>query len=103
MELILEKHIEKTKNIRGGKLHIIGTRITVSDIALWHFRQGYSLNEIAVKYDLSLAAVHAAISYYYDHKAEIDREIEDGRAAYRRLKASSPSLLDQSLRPPGHA
>lgn len=103
MELFLEKHIEITNGIRGGKPHLAGSRITVSDIVLWHFRQGYSLEEIAVKYDLSLAAVHAAISYYYDHKAEIDQEIEDGRAHYQRMKASSPSLLDQSIRPSDHA
>ena len=47
--------------------------------------------------DLPLAAVYAAIAYYYDHKDEIDAEIENGRATYEQLKATSPSLVQQKL------
>ena len=97
MELVLEKHIEKTVGIRGGKARIAGTRIAVSDVVIWHFRQGDSLDEIGVTYDLPLAAVYAAISYYFDHKEEIDSEIENGRLTYERLKAASPSLVQQKL------
>ena len=97
MELILEKHIEKTANIRGGKACLVGTRIAVSDIVIWHFRQGESLDEIGVTYDLPLAAVYAALCYYFDHKQEVDDEIENGRIAYEKLRASSPSLVQQKL------
>ena len=97
MEQILDKHIEKTTGMRGGKARITGTRITVSDIVISHFRLGESLDEIAVTYDLPLAAVYAAIAYYLDHKDEIDSEIENGRRFYEQLKAKSPSLVQQKL------
>lgn len=97
MELVLEKHIEKTAEVRGGKARITGTRIAVSDIVIWHFRQGESLDEIAVTYDLPLAAVYAAIAYYFDHKNEIDTEIENGRLYYEKMKATTPSLVQQKL------
>lgn len=97
MELILDKHIEKTADVRAGKARITGTRITVSDIVISHFRLGESLDEIAVTYELPLAAVYAAIAYYLDHKDEIDGEIENGRLYYEQIKAKSPSLVQQKL------
>ncbi len=97
MELVLEKHIERTPEIRSGKPRIAGRRITVSDIVVWHFRMGLSLEEIAVKYDLPLSAVYAAVSYYFDHKDEIDAEIDAGRLFYEEQKRHSPSLLKAAL------
>ena len=97
MELILDKHIEKTAGVRGGKARITGTRIAVSDVVIGHFCLGDSLDEIAVTYDLPLEAVYAAIAYYLDHKDEIDGEIENGRLFYEQQKAQSPSLVQQKL------
>jgi uncharacterized protein (DUF433 family) len=97
MELVLDKHIEKTADVRGGKARITGTRITVSDVVISHFRLGESLDEIAVTYDLPLAAVYAAIAYYLDHRDEVDSEIENGRLFYEQRKAESPSLVQQKL------
>ncbi|MGK7941346.1 MAG: DUF433 domain-containing protein [Crocosphaera sp.] len=56
-----------------GKPHIIGTRMTVAAIAQMYLEMGQSLEEIAIKYDVSLAAVYGAMSYYYEHQEEIDR------------------------------
>ena len=97
MALVLETHIKITKGLRGGKPHLAGTRITVSDVVIWHLRQGQTLEEIAARYDLSLAAVYAAIAYYYDHRAEIDTEIEQSRATYEKLKRESVSLVELKL------
>lgn len=36
---------------------------------------------------LTLAQVHAAISYYYDHQADIDRSIREDRAFAEQLRA----------------
>ena len=38
---------------------------------------------------LSLAQIHAALSYYYDHQAEYDAEIERQYREYQRLRAES--------------
>ncbi len=98
MEFILEKHIVSTPGVRSGKPRIAGTRVSVSDVVIWHFQMGLSLEEIAVKYNLPLAAVYAAISFYLDNKEEIDAKIEEGRIFYETNKRANPSLLEEALR-----
>jgi len=97
MAHVLEGHIEIAEGLRGGKPHLAGTRITVSDIVIWHLRLGQTLEEIAARYDLTLSAVHAAMAYYYDHRAEIDREIEESYASYKQLKGEHVSKVGQKL------
>ncbi|MCC6802878.1 MAG: DUF433 domain-containing protein [Anaerolineae bacterium] len=67
--------------IRRGRAHIIGTTVTVTDVAIAHVYHGQNADGIADWYALSLPQVYAALSYYYDHKAEIDEQI---RAQIRR-------------------
>mgnify|MGYP005845168791 FL=1 len=62
--------------IRGGRPTIAGTSIMVSDIALYE-ASGMTPDDIAAALDLSLAQVHAALAYYFEHKAEIDAEIAE--------------------------
>jgi hypothetical protein len=69
----------------------------VQNIAIWHERMGKSADEIAAEYDLTLADVFAALAYYFDHRVEIDREIEESRAFVDALRQSSPSKLKQKL------
>ena len=75
MENILTQHIEVTPGVVGGKPRIAGHRITVQNIVIWHERMGMSADEIATEYGLTLADVFAALTYYYDHRAEIDDSI----------------------------
>lgn len=96
--LILEQHIVATPTIRAGKPRLEGTRITVADVVIWHFHLGYSPDEIAVKWDLSLAAIYAALSYYYDHQGEIDKEIQTADAYHASKKVATPSMLQEKLK-----
>jgi len=98
MAVVIDRYIEQNKKIRSGKPHIVDTRITVSDIVTWHLRMGHSLEEVAVQYSLSLAAVHGAMSYYYDHKSEIDAQIDTSHDFYVTNKQTAPSLVQQKLR-----
>jgi uncharacterized protein (DUF433 family) len=82
---------------RGGKARIAGRRISVEDIAIWHLRLGKTVDEICADYDLSLAEVHAALAYYYDHQDENDRNISEGDAFLKALRNSSPSKLAKRL------
>lgn len=95
---VIERHIVTSPGIRGGKPHLDGTRITVADVVIWHFRMGYSPDEIAVKWELSLSAVYAAISYYYDHQSEIDAQIQAADAHHDAMKTANPSLLQHRLK-----
>jgi uncharacterized protein (DUF433 family) len=66
-------HITKDPEVCGGKARIDGTRITVADIVCL-LDEGYTpermLNVFAAP--LTLSQVHAALTYYYDHKEEIE-------------------------------
>lgn len=97
MTVALDRYIGTTPDIRGGRPHIAGTRITVADIALMYLRLGQSLEEIAGKYDLSLASVYAAMAYYYDHQTEIDRSIAEDRAFAENFRDNNPSPLRAKL------
>jgi uncharacterized protein (DUF433 family) len=93
----LDQHIEITPGVAGGKPRVAGHRITVQNIAVWHERLGKSADEIAAEYDLTLADVHAALAYYFDHREEIDRAIAEGAAFAEALRHRSPSKVRQKL------
>ena len=95
-------HIESSADIRGGKARLAGTRITVADIVLLHRRLGRALEEIAGTYDLSLAAVYAAMAYYYDHKSEVDQSLEQEEALAEAFKQNNPSRLREKLEALSH-
>jgi uncharacterized protein (DUF433 family) len=93
----LDRHIEITPGVAGGKPRIAGRRITVQNIAVWHERLGKSADEIAAEHDLTLADVYAALAYYFDHRTQIDRAIEEGAAFVEALRQRTPSKLKQKL------
>ena len=90
-------HIELSSDTRGGKPRITGTRITVTDVVLMHRRHGRALEEIAGTYDLPLAGVYAAMVYYYDHRDEIDRSLNEEKALAEAFKQNNPSRLREKL------
>ena len=55
-------------------------------------------DEICDEYDLSLAKVHAALAYYFDHKREIDQRLADDEAFVTKMRAKTPSLLQRKLK-----
>jgi hypothetical protein len=58
-----------------------------------------SPDEIVSAYPtITLADVHGALAYYYDHRATIDAAIAEGQRFVEEMKAASrPSLLRQKL------
>ena len=98
VETVLDRHITITPGLAGGKPHIVGHRITVQNIVIWHERMGLSADEIATEYNLTLADIYAALAYYYDHQAKIDAAIKDDEAFVEALRQVSPSKLPEKLR-----
>lgn len=92
---VQENHIVATPEVCGGKPRIVGHRITVENIVTWHERLGWSADEIAAEYGLTLAEVYGALSYYFDHRAEIDASMRAGEALAEALRAATPSLVQQ--------
>ncbi len=97
-EAVLERHIEITPGVVGGKPRITGHRITVQNIVVWHEFMGLSADEIAAEYGVSLSDVYAALAYYYDHRAEIDESIQADAAFAEELRKVTPSRLPEKLR-----
>jgi len=65
---------------------------------MWHERPGLSPDEIALDYGLALADVYAALTYYHDHRAEIDASIAASDASIADLRHRKPSRLLEKLR-----
>jgi uncharacterized protein (DUF433 family) len=78
--------IATNPNIRSGRPHIVGTTITVADIAVAKIYQMLDADEIADYFDLPLAQVHAALAYYYENKVEIDESIQERRKLAAEMK-----------------
>jgi uncharacterized protein (DUF433 family) len=93
----MTSRIEISPGIRGGNPHIAGHRITVQDIVIWHERLGRSADEIATEHDLSLADIYAALAYYFDHRAEIDKTITTGEEFADALRNSTASKVAGKL------
>jgi uncharacterized protein (DUF433 family) len=72
--------------VRSGRPYIVGTTITVADVAIVKIYHGQDPDEIAAWYDLSLPQVYAALAYYYDHKAEMDDQIREQIRRAQELK-----------------
>jgi uncharacterized protein (DUF433 family) len=85
MSLAIEKkhiYIERKKGVCGGEPVVVGTRISVSLIVEME-RIGHSVDEIITMYPhITHAQVYDALSYYYDHKEEIDKNIEENKENY---------------------
>jgi uncharacterized protein (DUF433 family) len=71
----------RTRLYRDDKGHvwIEGANTRVIQIAMDRYAHGWSADEIQAQHPhLSLAQIHAALSDYYDHKTEMDAEMERG-------------------------
>jgi uncharacterized protein (DUF433 family) len=77
-------HIFRREGVCGGEPIIDGLRVTVRHVANLH-RQGEAHSEIAAALDISEAQVFHALSYYWDHRDEIDALIAQDDEAHERF------------------
>lgn len=91
---LITEHIEIVQGAGGAKACIAGHRIRVQDVAVWHEKLGLSPDEIVEQHpELSLADVHAALTYYWDHRDEVEQAITAEHSFVEAFRKSSPSLL----------
>lgn len=94
MSPVSTEHIEKTPGVCGGRARIAGHRIRVMDIAVLYEQRGLSPAEIVHQYPgITLADVHAALTYFLDHRAEIEDEFRHDEETVRQLLARRPSKV----------
>lgn len=77
-------HIVRSEGVHGGRPYIRGTGVSVQTI-VEQTRLGRSPAQIVEDFDgvLTLAQVYDALSYFYEHQAEIERDIARNQAALR--------------------
>jgi uncharacterized protein (DUF433 family) len=90
----IKEHIEATPGICGGRPRIAGHRIRVMDIVVLHEELGLTPDEIVSTYpSLSLADIHAALAYYFDHRDEVHGDLASDRRLAEEMAAKTPSKL----------
>lgn len=74
-----------------GIAWLTGIRIKVIEVALDHLAHGWSPEEIFFQHygQLSMAQIHAALSFYYAHQSEFDDEIAKSADEVKRLRAEA--------------
>ena len=90
-------HITQTPGVRGGKPCIAGRGIKVQNVYIWHEHLGMSADEIASAHNLTLAQVHAALTYAFEHLEEIRADILESERIAESIKKQNPSLLQEKL------
>ena len=86
-----------------GVAWIDDTNTKVIEVALDMIAHGWSPEEIHFQHShLSLAQIHAALGYYYDHKAGMDEQIDSSAREAGRLRTQAgESSLRKRLRDMG--
>lgn len=87
MPVLMHPHIWLDER---GVAWIDVTNTKVVEVALDMIAHGWSPEEIHFQHaHLSLAQIHAALGYYYDHKAEFDDHIRRSLREVERLRAEA--------------
>ena len=81
-----------------GVAWIDDTNVKVVEVVLDKTAYGWSPEEIFFQHygDLSLAQIHAALAYYYDHQEEIDAQIQKDSQEYERLRLETKDQLTRA-------
>src|SRR5262245_52630845 len=82
---------------------IAGTNMKVVELVLEHIAFGWSPEELHLNHPyLSLGQIHSALGYCWDHKEELDADIESRRQESEQLRRSTPpSQLKARLKAKG--
>lgn len=89
--------IATNPKVRGGRPFIVGTTVTVLDVAVAKVFMMMAAEEIADWYDLTLPQVYSALAYYYEHKAEVDQAIAERQALAAEMKEKRVGSRHPSL------
>jgi uncharacterized protein (DUF433 family) len=93
MAALIYPHIDVS---HAGVPYITGTQTKVVEVVLDRLAYHWDADEIHRQHPhLSLAQIHSALAYYYDHQTEMDSEID---AQLRRIAAIRASLGESPIR-----
>lgn len=98
MGTVVGERITRTPDVCGGKACIAGHRVRVLDIVVMHEHQGLAADAIVSRLpSITLADVHAALTYYFDHIDEIQEELRTARARAEEFRGRNASVLHAKI------
>ena len=69
-------YVVSLKSHCGGSPIIVGTKFPVKSVAFYVLRQGMTPEELVKEFaHLTLPQVYDALSYYYENRTEIDKDL----------------------------
>lgn len=96
---VSKEHITKTPGVCGGKACIAGHRIRVLDVVLQCEPGGLTPQEFVAQFPgVTLADVHAALAYAYDHPNEIEADLRRGQEMADRYRSQFPPKIPAKLK-----
>jgi uncharacterized protein (DUF433 family) len=83
-----------------GVPFIVGSTMKVVELVMAQQAHGWSPEELHFQHpELSLGEIHSALAYYWDHRAELDRDIENRSRLVDEIRREiGPSPLAEKLR-----
>lgn len=86
-----------------GVPFVAGTSMKVVELVMAHMAHGWSPEELHFQHPyLTLGQIYSALAYYWDHKTELDADIERRwQWAEQARQQAGPSLLAAKLRAQG--
>ena len=83
------KYVVRDEGICDGQPRIASTPLKIQGIALEYGRLGWTPDQICESHPgITLSQVHAALSYYYDHREEVDLAIHLDKEFSDRLRSA---------------
>jgi uncharacterized protein (DUF433 family)/predicted nuclease of predicted toxin-antitoxin system len=96
-------YVEVNPNVCGGSPVISGTRMRIVDVAIEYEYLNCTPDEMINAHPhLKLEQIHDALSYYYEHRAELDNKIKEDKEFIQKLRRSTkgrwPNIPSKSLK-----
>lgn len=89
--VLTETRYEHVSLDEAGVSCITGTTTKVIELVLSYLSSGSSPEELHLNYPyLSLGQIHSALAYYWDHKTQLDEDIEKRLAQVNELQKRIP-------------
>jgi uncharacterized protein (DUF433 family) len=82
--------IVSEEGVMGGQPRIEGRRISVLQIVEWIHEEGMDPETVATEFDLDLADIHRALTYYYDNVEEMSTWRDRREDRIRESKREQP-------------
>ncbi len=95
---ITHPYISKDPKIASGSPVISGTRLRIVDIVIEYDRLGMTPDEIIDAHpQISLEAVHDALSFYYENREFLDNQITERKENIKNISDKFPSKLKAAI------